>query len=68
MKRCLGFDLGFSVKAGVELNGNFSKDDCLKKGEGSSGKYDLNHYLKKKKRRIFFFLSMRLSVSAVLSL
>uniref|UniRef100_A0A8C7A059 Complement component C9 n=1 Tax=Neovison vison TaxID=452646 RepID=A0A8C7A059_NEOVI len=36
VKRCLGFDLGFSVKAGVELNGNFSKDDCLKKGEGSS--------------------------------
>ncbi|XP_045857158.1 complement component C9 [Meles meles] len=36
VQRCLGFDLGFSLKAGVELDGNFNKDGCLKKGEGDT--------------------------------
>ncbi|XP_032707263.1 complement component C9 [Lontra canadensis] len=36
VQRCLGFDLGFSLKAGVELDGNFNKDGCLKKGDGNT--------------------------------
>ncbi|CAK7302931.1 Complement component C9 [Vulpes lagopus] len=36
VQRCLGFNLDFSLEAGVEISGKFNKDDCLKRGEGET--------------------------------
>ncbi|XP_008690837.1 complement component C9 [Ursus maritimus] len=36
VQRCLGFNLDFSLKAGVEVKGKINKNDCLKRGEGGN--------------------------------
>ncbi|XP_019650145.1 complement component C9 isoform X2 [Ailuropoda melanoleuca] len=36
VQRCLGFNLDFSLKAGVTVKGQINKNDCLKRGEGGN--------------------------------